>query len=81
MKLIPYYLIDIIYKTLRPSDLKKLQIIQNIINLVFQVISIFSNSILIKQIITFSTPFYCWGKHIFKKDLPRGKGGGGVRNK
>ena len=76
MKLIPHYLIDIIYKTLRPSDLKKLQIIQNIINLVFQVISIFSNSILIKQVITFSTPFYCWGKHILKKDLPRGKGGG-----
>ena len=76
MKLIPYYLIDIIYKTLRPSDLKKLQIIQNIINLVFQVISIFFNSILIKQVITFSTPFYCWGKHILKKDLPRGKGGG-----
>ena len=48
MKLMSYYLIDIIYKTISPSDLKKLQIIQNIINLVFQVISLFSNSILIK---------------------------------
>ena len=77
MKLMSYYLIDIIYKTIRPSDLKKLQIIQNIINLVFQVISIFSNSILIKEIIVFSTPFYCWGKHILKKDLSRGREGVG----
>ena len=76
MKLMSYYLIDIIYKTIRASDLKKLHIIQNIINSVFQVISLFSNSILIKETIVFSTPFYCWGKHILKKDLPKREGGG-----
>ena len=36
-------MIDIIYKTVKPSHLKKLQIIQNIKNLVFQVIFIFYN--------------------------------------
>ena len=39
IKLIPYYMIDIIYKTVKPSRLKKLQIIQNIKN---QAIFIFS---------------------------------------
>ena len=37
-KAIPYYMIDIIYKTVKPSQLKKLQIIKNIKNLMFQVI-------------------------------------------
>ena len=36
-------MVDIIYKTVKPSHLKKLQIIQNIKNLMFQVIFIFSN--------------------------------------
>ena len=43
IKLIPYYMIDAIYKTVKPSQLRKLQIIQNINNLMFQVIFIFSD--------------------------------------
>ena len=43
IKLIPYYIIDIIYKTVKLSHLKKLQITQNIKNLMFQVIFIFSD--------------------------------------
>ena len=39
----PHYLIDIIHKTVKPSHLEKLQIIQNINNLMFQVIFIFSD--------------------------------------
>ena len=50
INLIPRYLIDIIYKTGKPSYLEKLQIIQNINNLMFQVIVIFSDWILIRQI-------------------------------
>ena len=41
-------MIDIIYKTVTSSHLEKLQIIQNINNLMFQVILIFSDEILIK---------------------------------
>ena len=41
--------------------LKKLQIIQNMKNLMFQVIFIFFGWILIKQIIASYTPFCCWG--------------------
>ena len=36
-------MIDIIYETVKPSHLKKLQIIQNMNNLMFQVIFIFSD--------------------------------------
>ena len=43
IKLIPYYMVDIIYKTVKPSHLKKLQIIQNIKNLMSQLIFIFSD--------------------------------------
>ena len=53
-------MVDIIYKTVKPSHLKKLQIL-------FQAIFIFSDWILIKQIIIPSTPVYCWGKEIFEK--------------
>ena len=42
IKLIPYYMIDIIYKTVKPSHLKKLQVIQNMKNQMLQVIFIFS---------------------------------------
>ena len=35
IKFIPYYLTDIIYKTVKPSHLKKLQIIQNINNIMY----------------------------------------------
>ena len=43
INLIPHYLIDIIYKTVKPSHLEKLQIIQNVNKLMFQVIFIFSD--------------------------------------
>ena len=43
IKLIPYYMIDFIYKTIKPPHLKKLQVMQNIKNLMFQVICIFSD--------------------------------------
>ena len=40
--IIPHYMIDIIYKPVKPSHLKKLQIMQNINNLISQVNFIFS---------------------------------------
>ena len=43
INLIPRYLIGIIYKTVKPSGLEKLQIIQNKTNLMFYVIFIFSD--------------------------------------
>ena len=43
IKLIPYSMIDITYKTVKPSHLKKLKIIQNVKNLMFQVIFMFSD--------------------------------------
>ena len=43
INLIPHYLINIIYKTVRPSHLEKLKIIQNVNKLMFQVIIIFSD--------------------------------------
>ena len=61
INLILHYMIDIIYKTLKVPHPEKLQFIQNIKNLMFQVIFIFSDWIFIKQIIVFSTPFCCWG--------------------
>ena len=71
LKLISYWMIDIIYKTVYPSHLKKLQI-QNIKNLMFQVILFFSDGILKKPIAIFSTPFCKWGKQIFDRTLPWG---------
>ena len=67
-------MIDTIYKAVKQSHLKKLQIIQNINNLMIQAIFIW-NKILIKQIIVFSTPFYCRRKQIFEKMPP-----GGMKN-
>ena len=69
MNLILHYLIDIIYKTVKPSHLKKLQIVQNINELMFQAILIFSDWILIKQIIVSSTLFVL-GETDFQKILP-----------
>ena len=57
INLIPHYLIDIIHKTVKPSHLEKLIIMQNMEKLMFQVIFVFSEWILIKQIIGFSIPF------------------------
>ena len=65
-------MMDMIYKTGKLSHLKKLQIIQNIKNLIFKVIFIFSDWILIKQILVSFTPFCCWGKQIFERMLPGG---------
>ena len=54
--------------------MEKLQIIQNVNNLMFEVIFIFSDCVLIKQIMIFSTLFVL-GKTDFQKILL------GVRNK
>ena len=67
INLMPQYMIDIIYRTVESSHLEKFQITQNINNLMFQVIFVFSDGMLIKQIIIFPTPFWCWGKQIFKE--------------
>ena len=64
-------MIDVIYKTVYPSHLKELQTVQNIKILIFEVILIFSDWILVKQIVIFSTPFCLWGKQIFDRTLPR----------
>ena len=69
INLIPHYLVDIIHKTVKPSDSEKLQIIENMKKLMFPVIFIFSDSILIKQIIVSSTPFVL-GEIDFQKMLP-----------
>ena len=69
MNLILNYLIDIIYKTVKPPHLKKLQIVHNINELMFQAILIFSDWILIKQIIVSSTLFVL-GETDFQKILP-----------
>ena len=74
INLIPHYLIDIIHKTVKPSHLEKLQIIQNVNKLMFQVIFVFSDWTLLKKIIfsftqwvkQFSNPPSSWGKQIFK---------------
>ena len=52
---IQHNLIDF-YKTVKPSHLEKLKIIRNIISIMSQVNFIFSNCILIKLVIVFSTP-------------------------
>ena len=65
-------MIDIIYETVKPPHLKKLLIIQNIKNLMFQVIFIFADWILIKQIIVSPIPFYCCEKQTFERMLPGG---------
>ena len=65
-------MIDINYKSVKLSPMKKSQIIQNINNLMFQVIFTLSDGILIKQIIVFSTPFCCSSKQILEKKLPGG---------
>ena len=62
-----HYVIDIIYETVKLTHMEKEQIIQKTNNLIFQVIFVFFDWSLIKQIIVFSTPFSCWGKEIFKK--------------
>ena len=69
INLIPHYLIDIIHKTVKPSHLEKLQIIQNISKLFFKVIFIFSDRILINQVIVYSNPFFL-GETDFQKILP-----------
>ena len=68
---IPYIvMVNAICKTVKLSQLKKLQILQNINNLMFQVIFIFSDLILIKQIIVSSTISGVGGKR-FSKNAAR----------
>ena len=59
-------IINIIFKTVKPSHLKKSLIKENINNRIFQVIFKFSDWVLIKQFKIFSTPFCCWEKRIFE---------------
>ena len=65
-------MIDIIYKTVKLSHLKKLLVILDINNLMSQVIFIFSDLILKNQIIVSSTCFGFWEKQISEKILPGG---------
>ena len=75
INLIPQYLKDIIHKLVKPSHLEKLQIIQNINKLMFQVIFTFSDRTLIKQ--QFPPPLLSWWKETdFQKILPRVLTGG-----
>ena len=69
INLIPHYLIDIIYKTVKPSHLAKLQIIQNVNKIMFQVIFIFSDWMLIEQIMASSNRFVL-GETDFQKIIP-----------
>ena len=69
------YLIDTIYKTVKPSHLEKLQIMQNVNKLMFQVIFIFSDWIWIEQIIASSTSSVL-GETDFQKILPGVLSGG-----
>ena len=66
INLIPHYLIDIIYKIVKPSHLEKLQMTQYVNKLMFQVIFILPDWILIEQIIASSTPSVL-GENIFSK--------------
>ena len=75
LNLIPHYLVDIIHKIVKPSHLEKLQIIQNINKLMFQVIFIFFDWILRKKIIVSST-HYVLGETDFQKILPGVLNGG-----
>ena len=68
-------MINIIYKIVKPSYLKKLQIIQNTKNLMFQVIFLFSDWILIKQMHSFLHPTAesCIGGNRFSKEYYLGE--------
>ena len=69
INLIQHYLIEIIHKTVKPSHLEKLLIIQNITKLMYQVIFKLCDSILVKQIIVSSTPlFLALGGNRFSKN-------------
>ena len=76
INLIPHHLIDIIYKTVNPSHLEKLQLKQDVNKLIFPVIFIFSNWIFVEQIIASSTPSVL-GENNFLK-LPPGVLSGGL---
>ena len=69
INLLLHYLIDIIHKTVTASHLEKLGIIQNVNKLMLQFIFIFSDWVLIKQIIVSSTPFVLQETD-FQKILP-----------
>ena len=68
INLMLHYLIDIIQKTLKSWHLEKLQIIQKINKLMFQVIFLSFDRILVKQIIVSSIPLFL-GETDFQKIL------------
>ena len=70
IKISSCYKLDVIYKTVKLTHNKKIQIIQNINDLIFQVIFKFSDWILIKQMAVSSTTPWCLGKQVFEKTLP-----------
>ena len=71
VKLIPHYLIDIIYKIVAKAiTFRKIAIVPNGNKLMFQVIFIFSDWILTEQIIASSNPF-CLGGNRFSKNSTR----------
>ena len=76
INLIPHYLIDIIYKIVAKAiTFRKIAIVPNGNKLMFQVIFIFSDWILIEQIIASSTPSVL-GETDFQKILPGVLSGG-----
>ena len=66
LKLLLHYMIDIIYKTVKPSHSEKLQIIENKNNLMFQFIFTFFD----KTNHSFLHPFMLVGLTDFQKTLP-----------
>ena len=76
VNLIPHYLIDIIYNIVAKAiTFRKIAIVPNGNKLIFQVIFIFSDWILIEQIIASSTPSVL-GETDFQKILPGVLSGG-----
>ena len=77
IKWIPHYLIDIIYKIVAKAiTFRKIAIVPNGNKLMFQVIFIFSDWILIEQIIASSPHPFCLGGDKFSKILPGVLNGG-----
>ena len=70
INLIPHYLIDIIYKIVAKAiTFRKIAVVPNGNKLMIQVICIFSDWILIEQIIAYSHPF-CLRGNRFSKNYP-----------
>ena len=72
IKLIPYYMIDITYKTVKSSHLKKLQVIHTIKNLMFQFFFMFFWLNFEKTNHSFLHPFLLLGEADFWKNAAWG---------